>query len=98
MHAGASSLLLDDDAPLSVREDSIAIAVLTGRQVVILALLGRTADLSARQVLEGNYRRQILQDGRALLSHRRAGHERRRDTGQGPSLRTRDHRDAPPSS
>lgn len=46
-----SLLLLDDDAPLSVREDAIAIAVLTKLQVVILALLGRTDDLPARQAL-----------------------------------------------
>src|SRR5258708_40106384 len=40
--SGPGLLLLDDDTPLSVREDAIAVAVLTGRQVVVLALLGRT--------------------------------------------------------
>src|SRR6266851_2755111 len=96
--AKARSLLLDDDAPLSVREDAIATTVLTRRQVVILALLACTDDLPARQALQGNHRRQILQDCRALLSRHGARDERRHDTDQGPPFRTRGHSDAPPSS
>src|SRR5713226_7148793 len=69
LKGSVSLLLLDDDAPLSVREDPIASTVLTRRQVVSLALLGRTDDLPARQALQGNHRRQIFQDCRALLSH-----------------------------
>src|SRR6266851_8472695 len=98
LKGSVSLLLLDDDAPLSVREDAIASTVLTRRQVVSLALLGRTDDLPARQALQGNHRRQILQDCRTLLSHHGARDERRRDTHQGPAFRTRGHSDAPPSS
>src|SRR5258705_1378110 len=95
---GPRLLLLDDDTPLSVREDAIAVAVLTRRQVVILALLGRTDDLPAQQALQGNYRGQILLDCRALLSDHGARDEHRRHTDQGQSCRTRGHSDAPPSS